>query len=100
MRLDPFSHDLLFGPEGMCHYWLENYDQAIASFRKIRVPSRNLFYLAATYFKKGDKELALEKLKEAKAITGMDVDTFVDSEPYENKEVADKLRGNLQAIPI
>jgi len=100
MRLDPFSHDLLFGPEGMCHYWLENYDQAIASFRKVRVPSRNLFYLAATYFKKGDKELAQEKLKEAKAITGMDVDTFVDSEPYENKEVADKLRGNLQAIPI
>ena len=99
-RLDPFSHDLLFGPEGMCHYWLENYDQAIASFRKVRVPSRNLFYLAATYFKKGDKELAQEKLKEAKAITGMDVDTFVDSEPYENKEVADKLRGNLQAIPI
>ena len=69
MRLDPFSHDLLFGPEGMCHYWLENYDQAIASFRKVRVPSRNLFYLAATYFKKGDKELAQEKLKEAKAIT-------------------------------
>ena len=100
MRLDSFSHDLLFGPEGMCHYWLENYDQAIASFRKVRVPSRNLFYLAATYFKKGDKELAQEKLKEAKAITGMDVDTFVDSEPYENKEVADKLRGNLQAIPI
>ena len=100
MRLDPFSHDLLFGPEGMCHYWLENYDQAIASFRKVRVPSRNLFYLAATYFKKGDKESAQEKLKEAKAITGMDVDTFVDSEPYENKEVADKLRGNLQAIPI
>ena len=100
MRLDPFSHDLLFGPEGMCHYWLENYDQAIASFRKVRVPSRNLFYLAATYFKKGDKELAQEKLKEAKAITGMDVDTFVDSEPYENKEVADKLRGNLQAITI
>ena len=99
MRLDPFSHDLLFGPEGMCHYWLENYDQAIASFRKVRVPSRNLFYLAATYFKKGDKELAQEKLKEAKAITGMDVDTFVDSEPYENKEVADKLRENLQAIP-
>ena len=30
----------------------------------------------------------------------MDVDTFVDSEPYENKEVADKLRGNLQAITI
>ena len=52
MRLDPFSHDLLFGPEGMCHYWLENYDQAIASFRKVRVPSRNLFYLAATYLKK------------------------------------------------
>ena len=100
MRLDPFSHDLLFGPEGMCHYWLENYDQAIASFRKVRVPSRNLFYLAATYFKKGDMELAQEKLKEAKAITEMDVDTFVDSEPYENKEVADKLRGNLQAIPI
>ena len=28
MRLDPFSHDLLFGPEAICHYWLNNFDLA------------------------------------------------------------------------
>ena len=99
MRLDPFSHDLLFGSEGLCHYWLGNFDQAIDSFRKVKVLNRHLFYLALTYLKKGDRETAHEKLKEAQVVTGMDVDTFVDSEPYKNKEVADKLRENLQAIP-
>ena len=99
MRLDPFSHDLLFGTEGLCHYWLGNFDQTIDSFRKVKVLNRHLFYLALTYLKKGDRETAHEKLKEAQVVTGMDVDTFVVSEPYKNKEMVDEIRENLQAIP-
>jgi len=99
MRLDPFSHDLLFGTEGLCHYWLGNFDQAIDSFRKVKVLNRHLFYLALTYLKKGDRETAHEKLKEAQVVTGMNVDTFVVSEPYKNKEMVDEIRENLQAIP-
>ena len=99
MRLDPFSHDLLFGTEGLCHYWLGNFDQAIDSFRKVKVLNRHLFYLALTYLKKGDRETAHEKLKEAQVVTGMNVDTFVVSEPYKNKEMVDEIQKNLQAIP-
>jgi len=43
MRIDPFSHDLLFGAEGLCHYWLENYNQAVDSFRKVKVLKNHLF---------------------------------------------------------
>ena len=99
MRLDPFSHDLLFGTEGLWHYWLGNFDQAIDSFRKVKVLNRHLFYLALTYLKKGDRETAHEKLKEAQVVTGMNVDTFVVSEPYKNKEMVDEIQKNLQAIP-
>ena len=62
MRIDPFSHDLLFGAEGLCHYWLENYNQAVDSFRKVKVLKNHLFYLALTYMKKGDRDTAQEKL--------------------------------------
>ncbi|HIB05022.1 MAG TPA: adenylate/guanylate cyclase domain-containing protein, partial [Candidatus Marinimicrobia bacterium] len=46
MRLDPFSHDLLFGAEALCHYWLGNYDKAITSFKKVKVLKAHLFYMA------------------------------------------------------
>ena len=98
MRLDPFSHDLLFGPEGLCHYWLGNYNQAVDSFRKIKVLKNHLFYLALTHLKKGDRDTAQEKLKEAQAVTGLDIASFVNSEPYENKETIETLKDDLQVI--
>ena len=45
------------------------------------------------------RETAHEKLKEAQVVTGMNVDTFVVSEPYKNKEMVDEIQKNLQAIP-
>ena len=98
MRLDPFSHDLLFGPEGLCHYWLGNYNQAVDSFRKVKVLKNHLFYLALTYLKKGDRDTAQEKLKEAQAVTGLDIASFVNSEPYVNKETIETLKNDLQDI--
>ena len=98
MRLDPFSHDLLFGPEGLCYYWLGNYNQAVDSFRKVKVLKNHLFYLALTYLKKGDRDTAQEKLKEAQAVTGLDIASFVNSEPYVSKETIETLKNDLQGI--
>ena len=48
--------------------------------------------------KKGDRDTAQEKLNEAKAVTGLDIASFVNSEPYENKETIETLKNDLQDI--
>jgi TolB-like protein/class 3 adenylate cyclase len=98
MRLDPFSHDLLFGAEALCHYWLGNYDKAITCFKKVKVLKAHLFYMALTYLKKGDQETAQEKLKEARAMTGMDIESFVKSEPYKDQDRINDLMAELESI--
>ena len=98
MRLDPFSHDLLFGAEALCHYWLGNYDKAIISFKKVKVPKAHLFYMALAYLMKEDKEMADQKLKEARVMTGMDIESFVKSEPYKDQERINTLTVDLQSI--
>ena len=98
MRLDPFSHDLLFGAEALCHYWLGNYDKAITSFKKVKVLKAHLFYMALSYLKKEDKAMADQKLKEARAMTGMDIESFVKSEPYKDQEQIKALMVDLESI--
>ena len=98
MRLDPFSHDLLFGAEALCRYWLGNYDKAIISFKKVKVLKAHLFYMALTYLKKEDKKMADQKLKEARAMTGMDIESFVKSEPYKDKDRINALMVDLESI--
>ena len=98
MRLDPFSHDLLFGAEALCHYWLGNYDKAITSFKKVKVLKAHLFYMALSYLKKEDKAMADQKLKEARAMTGMDIESFVKSEPYKDQERINALMVDLESI--
>ena len=52
MRINPFCPDDLYVDEGMCHYWLKNYKEAINCFKKIKSPNRDsLFYLAASLAK-------------------------------------------------
>ncbi|MDP7621471.1 MAG: adenylate/guanylate cyclase domain-containing protein [SAR324 cluster bacterium] len=99
-RLDPFSNDLVFGPLALCHYWLGNNDEAIEIFKTIKILNWHLFYLAAIHAKKGDKELAKEKLKEAKAVSGMDINQFIDSQPYTKEELAKSLRDVLKTIDV
>ena len=99
-RLDPFSNDLVFGPLALCHYWLGNNDEAIEIFKTIKILNWHLFYLAAIYLKTGEKELAKEKLKEAKAVSGMDINQFIDTQPYTKEELVKSLRDILKAIDV
>jgi len=98
MRLDPFSHDLLFGPEAICHYWLDNYDLAMQSVSKIKIARTHLFYLSLILFKKNELSEASKKLKEAVAITDMDFQAFVNSEPYKDEENIKKLIQDFHSI--
>ena len=100
MRLDPFSHDLLFGVEALCHYWLGNYDKAIESYRKLKVIRVQNFYLALAYLKKGNRDLAIEKYNEARVVTGKDVEAFVNSEPYKDPEHIESLKTDLISLSI
>tara|TARA_Y100000590_G_scaffold470208_1_gene662764 strand:+ start:2944 stop:4683 length:1740 start_codon:yes stop_codon:yes gene_type:complete len=97
-RLDPFSHDLLFGPEGICQYYLGNYNESVQAFKKVKVKKNYLFYIALTYKKMGDENQASEKLKEAHAITGMSTDSFIDSQPFNDKQIVSKLKSEFESI--
>ena len=97
-RLDPFSHDLLFGPEAICHYWLNNPKDALQTFKKVKVKKNYLFYIALAHKKFGDNDKASENLKEAYALTGMDNDSFVGSQPFKDQEFILKLKSELRNI--
>jgi len=62
------------------------------------VPKAHLFYMALAYLKKEDKEMADQKLKEARAMTGMDIESFVKSEPYKDQERINTLTVDLESI--
>ncbi len=98
MRLDPFSHDLLHGTEALCHYWLENYGESVSCFKKIKVLKTQLFYMAMAYKKLNNSNLAQEKLKEARTITGMEIDSFIKSEPYKDQELSSQVEDMLKSI--
>ncbi len=97
-RLDPFSHDLLFGPEGICQYYLSNYDEAMKTFNKVKVKKNYLFYIALCYKKMGDEDQANEKLNEAYAITGMSINSFINSQPFLDDKIVELLKHNLKNI--
>ena len=100
MRLDPFSNDVLIIQEGICYYWLKDYQKSVNCFRKIKIPGYALFYLAAALIKNGDTENAKEKLKEAKAITGESVDEFVNSLAYTKDDMVRDLLDTLNSISV
>ena len=100
MRLDPFSNDVLIIQEGICHYWLKDYDKSINCFQKIKIPGYALFYLAAAHMKNKNSERAIEKIKEAKAITGQSVDEFVNSLSYTKDDMVEDLLNTLNSISV
>ena len=57
-----------------------------------------MFYCSLVYFKKGDFLQASEKLQEAIAITGFDIQTFVNSEPYKNDSNFITIKKDLNSI--
>ena len=99
-RLDPFSHDLLFGPEAICHYWLDNPEEALQTFKKVKVKKNFLFYIALANEKSGNNDKASENLKEAYALTGMDNDSFIGSQPFKDQELTSKLKSELSNITV
>ena len=99
-RLDPFSHDLLFGPEAICHYWIDNPEEALQTFKKVKVKKNFLFYIALANEKSGNNDKASENLKEAYALTGMDNDSFIGSQPFKDQELTSKLKSELSNITV
>ena len=97
-RLDPFSHDLLFGPEGICQYYLGNYNEATKAFNKVKVKKNYLFYIALSYKKMGNEDQATEKLTEAFAITGMSINSFINSQPFVENKIVETLKNDLKSI--
>ena len=97
-RLDPFSHDLIFGPEATCHYWLDNPKEALQTFKKVKVKKNYLFYIALTHKKSGDNNQASDNLREAHALTGMDNDSFIGTQPFMDQDILSTLKNELSEI--
>ena len=68
------------------------------SFSKIKIARTHLFYLSLILFKKNELSEASKKLKEAVAITEMNFQAFVDSEPYKDEENIKKLIQDFHSI--
>ena len=97
-RLDPFSHDLIFGPEATCHYWLDNPKEALQTFKKVKVKKNYLFYIALTHKKSGNNDQASDNLREAHALTGMDNDSFIGTQPFMDQDILSTLKNELSEI--
>ncbi len=101
MRANPFCSDDLFEDEGMCHFWLSDFEAAVQSFRKIKTPTVNsLFYFAAALQKKGDPEKSIETLKKAVKVSDKSVEQFVESEHYKDQKLKQELQEILESISV
>ena len=65
---------------------------------KIKIARTHLFYLSLILFKKNELSEASKKLKEAIAITDMDFQAFVNSEPYKDEKNIKKLIEDFHSI--
>ena len=54
--------------------------------------------MAMAYKKLNNSNLAQEKLKEARTITGMEIDSFIKSEPYKDQELSSQVEDMLKSI--
>ena len=99
MRLDPFCPDILFEDEGIIHFCLDNFKEAVESFKKLKAPTINsLFYLSATFQKLALMEDAASTLSQALSHSGINVDQFIETQHYEDQEKSNNLRNALYAI--
>ena len=100
MRINPFCPDDLYVDEGMCHYWLKNYKEAISCFKKIKTPNKDsLFYLAASLAEANQEDESAEALEFAVRTTGLSLGNYVNSQRYQNQEYNRELLEVLEAIP-
>ena len=100
MRINPFCPDDLYVDEGMCHYWLKDYKEAISCFKKIKTPNRDsLFYLAASLAKAELENESTEALHLAVQTTDMSVENFINTQRYQNQDYNRELLEVLKSIP-
>ena len=99
MRLDPFCPDILFEDEGIINFCMEDFENAINSFKKLKVPTKNsLFYSAASYSKLRKTQEAQETLERAINLTGETIEQFLNGQNYEKPEPIQRLNNALTAI--
>ncbi|MEE2774143.1 MAG: adenylate/guanylate cyclase domain-containing protein [Pseudomonadota bacterium] len=98
MRIDPFCSDLMFEAEGLCNFWLSDYAGSVASFKKMKIDTRDsLFYLSAAYQMLTDAK-AVDTLNQAKNMSKKTIEEFVKSQPYKSEETKSKLGAILSSI--
>ena len=99
MRLDPFCPDVLFEDEGIVNFCMNDFENAIKSFSKLKSATKNsLFYSAASYSKLNDKEKATELLAQALNLSGETVDQYLKGQQYEKPEPKQHLVDALNMI--
>jgi tetratricopeptide (TPR) repeat protein len=90
---------MLFEDEGMCYFWLDRLPEAVDTFNKLQIPTRNsLFYLAATHNKIGDIDKASRVLKEAIAMSNLNIEEFVKIQKYRDPDQKENLLNTLSLI--
>ena len=100
MRINPFCPDDLFIDEGMCHFWLKNFLEAIKCFKKIKTPCKeSLFYLAASYAKLGKTKQSIEMLKQSVKVTNMSPEDFLMTQGYKEIGMKNELKCVIESIP-
>jgi len=99
MRINPFCPDDLLEKDGKCRYWLEDFEGALASFKKMRTESRDgLFYSAATFKKLGREEEALDMLRRGIRLADVSIEAFVESQPFQDQARNRELQEVLESI--
>ena len=99
MRINPFCPDDLLEKDGKCRYWLEDFEGALASFKKMRTESRDgLFYSAATFKKLGREEEALDMLRRGIHLADVSIEAFVESQPFQDQARNRELQEVLESI--
>ena len=99
MRINPFCPDDLLEKDGKCRYWLEDFEGALASFKKMRTESRDgLFYSAVTFKKLGREEEALDMLRRGIRLADVSIESFVESQPFRDQARNRELQQVLESI--
>ena len=100
VRINPFCPDDLLLDEGLCHYWMGNFEESIESFQKIKMKGRNsLSYLAVAYASLRKIDKAKEVLEQIALRSRDSVETFFKNESYKDHTRNDKLLSVLEKIP-
>ena len=99
MRLDPFCPDILFEDEGIINFCMNDFENAIKSFTKLKSVTKNsLFYSAASYSKMDNAEKAKQSLDQAVSLSGETIEEFLKGQNYEMPEPKKHLAEALNVI--